>query len=446
MKLKKLRQALADLKTQGRKAVEDMTKLEAVENRTDEQNAQLAALEKQVGDLETKVAAAAGEVEAEERRLDRERVFAPLAGPGQHPPSPAGAFGSDEPDPARTGGFHGMGEFAAAVLQATPGGGRSGQVDPRLAAHQAAATTFHRGEGSDDGYLVPVHYRDQIWSLVHQVDDVLQWVDTEPTGARQVDMLADESTPWGTGGIQVRWENEGAQLTASTAEKPEPRTVKLHNLFAFVNATEDLLEDAPRLENRLTNKAALAIRWKIGDSLIFGDGSAKPLGWFKSAAKITVAKAAGQAAKTVTAANVLDMYTRLLVQPGDMPFWLANRDIVPQLATMTIADNLVWTPPVSGLKEAPGGFLLGYPVRWSEHAETLGTEGDLQLLSPKGYYCPIKQNGVQMDTSIHLYFDQGLKSFRWKFRLGGQPHLSKPVSPAKGATTKSHFVSLATRA
>ncbi|HYH36577.1 MAG TPA: phage major capsid protein, partial [Azospirillum sp.] len=420
-KLLKLRQALADLKAQGRKAVEEINKLEAVENRSDEQNAKLATLEQQVTELEAKVTEAASAVEAEERRLDRERAFGPLTTPTTHTPSPAGAFGSDEPDPETTGGFKGMNEFAAAVLQATPGGGRSGQVDPRLAAHQAAASTFHRGEGTDDGYLVPVHFRDQIWELVHQVDDVLQWVDTEPTGARQVDMLADESTPWGTGGIQVRWENEGAAATASTAEKPEPRSVKLHGLLAFVNATEDLLEDAPRLENRLTNKAALAIRWKIGETLIYGDGAAKPLGWFKSAAKITVAKTAGQAANTITAANVLAMYTRLLVQPGDTPFWMANRDIVPQLATMTINDNLVWTPPVAGLKEAPGGFLLGMPIRWSEHADTLGTEGDLQLLSAKGYYCPVKQNGVRMDTSIHLYFDQALKSFRWKFRLGGQP-------------------------
>ena len=50
--------------------------------------------------------------------------------------------------------------------------------------------------------------------------------------------------------------------------------------------------------------------------------------------------------------------------------------------------------------------------------------------------------------SHSLVDDRGkvLRAFRWIFRVGGQPVLSAPVSPAKGSATKSHFVVLDDRA
>ncbi len=446
--IKELRQAVSDLKAEGRQKLSAYNTLATKAGRTEAEEAELKKLNADIDALEAKVAEAQAAVEAEEQRLDRERSFAPLPGAanaGVQQPSPAGSYGSTEPDPARTNGFADLADFALAVRAATPGGGNV-VVDPRLLGPSASdPANVMRATGSDEGFQVPPAYRDSIWEMVFDLDDIPSLVDSEPTSAREVKMLADESTPWGAGGIQVRWRSEGQKMDASKAPPPAPRSVPLEPLYAFVLADEDLLEDAPRLANRLTTKAALAITWKMGDTVIYGDGVQKPLGWMKSPAKITVDKKSGQTAKTITVDNVLDMYTRLLVQPGDTPVWLANRDIVPQLVTLRIGDNLMWTPPVAGLKEAPGGFLLGMPIRWSEHAETLGTEGDLQLVSPKGYYLAKRASGIRMDTSIHLYFDYGIQAFRWTFRVGGQPYLSKPVQPAKGTTSKSHFVTLQTR-
>jgi Phage capsid family. len=102
--------------------------------------------------------------------------------------------------------------------------------------------------------------------------------------------------------------------------------------------------------------------------------------------------------------------------------------------------------PANGLAEAPGGFLLGLPIRFSEFASTVGDLGDIQLISPRGYYGVRRAEGVRFASSIHLYFDYATEAFRWTFRYGGQPHLSAPVSPANGSATKSHFVTLAARA
>jgi hypothetical protein len=88
---------------------------------------------------------------------------------------------------------------------------------------------------------------------------------------------------------------------------------------------------------------------------------------------------------------------------------------------------------------------MGLPVMLTEHAQTLGVKGDLQLLSPKGYYCARRDGGPQFASSMHLYFDFAIDAFRWSTRFGGQPYLSAPVTAAKGSNTKSHFVALAAR-
>jgi HK97 family phage major capsid protein len=224
------------------------------------------------------------------------------------------------------------------------------------------------------------------------------------------------------------------------------RTVNLDELYAFVLATDELLMDASRLNSRLTVQAARAIRWKANDAIVYGTGAGQPLGFFSSAVLVSVAKEGSQAADTIVAANVLKMFSRLLTAGLQNVFWTVNPDVLPQLGVMTIGDQPIWTPPSSGLREAPGGFLLGRPVRFSEHNKTLGDKGDIFLIDPMGYYLTMKRGGVQSASSIHLYFDYNITAFRWTFRLGGQPHLSAPISPANGSATKSHFVTLDERA
>lgn len=401
--------------------------------------------------IDTELKTVAGDIEREQANINRRlsldaiRTAAPTS-PVPQRGGPARHTTVLDANPALTGGFANLAEMAVAVRAACVPGGI---VDPRLmpltVRPGAAPTNYMEGGGSSgEGFNLPVAYREEIWQLVFALDDIFTTTDLEPTSARQVDVTKDETTPWGATGVQAYWRSEAGQMTASKmATKGE--SMALHELYAFVLASEELLEDAPRLANRLSVKAAQAINWKINDSCIYGTGAGKPKGWHVSEALVSIAKESGQAAATIVAANVLKMFSRLLVAPGDQPYWLANRDTVPQLAVMTIGDQPVWLPP-NGLIQAPGGMLLGYPVRFSEHGKTLGTQGDIQLVSPKGYYAARRTDGVQFASSIHLYFDYNIQAFRWTFRFGGQPHLSAAVSPANGSNTKSHFVTLDTRA
>ena len=424
-KLAELKKRLADLKASG------LSILEAADAEGRDLNADE---ETRYDGIKADIDEVSGQIARAERLAEERRSMDAVQTAG------AGLYDVHEPDPKATGGFKGMAEFASAVKHASRQGG---MVDARLMA--ATPSNVHQGgAASGEGFEVPVQFRETIFEVVAELDEFGPLVDEEPTDKRKVEGIADETTPWGAGGVTARWRSEGQQMTPSKLAT-EPRSIVLHELYAFVLATEELLEDAPRLNARLTKKAGQAIAWKRNNAMVYGTGAGQPMGWINSPALVTVPKGDTQAADTIIAENVLAMFSRLLRIPGDKPFWLANSDTLPQLMTMTVGDRPIWMPP-NGLADAPGGMLLGLPVMLSEHARTLGDKGDLQLISPKGYYALKRESGPKFAQSMHLYFDYAIEAFRWTFRFGGQPHLSKPVDPANGAATKSHFVALAERA
>jgi HK97 family phage major capsid protein len=339
-----------------------------------------------------------------------------------------------------TGGFRNLADFAQAVRCANPAAGQNFRVDDRL----AAPGNVHMEQGDAAGsYLVPAEFRQNIINLVFDDgnDPIMDLIDPDPTASNRVVGLGDETTPWGNSGIVAAWRSEGEQMLPSRMALT-PRETKLNELYAFVLATEELLEDAPRVATLLTTHAAGAIRWKAADSFMWGNGVEKPLGWMESGATIAVGKDANQPAMTITPSNIARMWARMIMP--SQASWLVNSDVMPTLMGLkNDANQPVWFP---NYQEAPGGTLLGRPVVFNEHSRSVGQYGDIQFVNPNGYEAFRKQNGVSFADSIHLYFDYNIRAFRWVFRIGGQPVLSKPVQPANGGSSKSHFVALAERA
>jgi len=419
--VKEAKAIFAKAETEGR----DLTADEA--NRDDAINARLTALN--------------GEISREERRRENERTVAAVPDANMQ----AARRGVEsvrervEDDPMR--GFKNMADFALSVKEASRPGGRA---DERLLIG-AAPSNYHESNGtSGEGYQLPPQLRNDVWEYVNGDDSLLSVVETEPTARNSVEYQKDETTPWGATGVQAYWRAEGAQMSTSKAVT-QMGTMRLEELYAFVLATGELMADAPRLADRLTRKAGQAIRYKANEAIVNGTGAGQPLGWFTSSAKVSVAKESGQAAATVVAANIAKMYARV-VNPGQA-IWYVNQDVLPQLLTMTLGNNSVWTPPATGFNNAPGGFLMGRPVQFLENCQTVGTQGDIQLVNPRGYYAITKGGGesIEFAESMHLFFDYNIDAFRWIFRLNGQPFASAPVTPAKGSTTRSHFVVLDTR-
>ena len=417
-KLEKLQAELKQLKV-------DMSAIIEAEEMSDEDS-------KRFDDLESKAKSVQGNIERVERF--NAEAAKDLEGEGRQVQS---VIVKDNQKEDPTAGFSNLADMALAVKnQYDPGA----QNDNRLKV-LGAPTGFHKEGGSTEGYEVPAEFKSEIFDLVFNEPDLLSMVDNEPTSSNQVQIVADESTPWGSTGIQANWASEGSQFTPSELET-SLIDVKLHKLYAFCLATDELLEDSPRLTSRLTNGAARAINWKANESIHYGSGAGQPAGFFNHASLVTVAKEGSQSADTVNANNVAKMYARS-TNPG-RAVWIMNQDVLPQLMTMTLGNQLVWSPPSTGIVNAPGGFLFGRPIMFSDQCKTLGDKGDIEFIDPMGYYSP-RKGGVQADSSMHLYFDYGIQAFRWTFRMGGQPYQSKAVSPANGSSTRSAFVTLAVR-
>jgi len=428
---------------------------ELPENPTEEQVASARLSEDERGQIETRSnrLEAIAEVLTLETETREHRRAGTTGSPGAST-TPAPAFDEntrDQDNPRAMFGFYNLADFALSVREASRDA--NAVVDPRLTEGpqayieqmqaMGAPTNFHQEAGASEGFMVPPALRNEIWELVFNGTEILGLLDIEPTGSNAVDLLKDETTPWGSSGVSANWRAEGNQMSASKLDT-DAEQVRLNDLYAFVLATNELLADAPRLNSRLTRRAPEAIRWKASDAIVNGSGAGQPLGWMNSGALVPVPKEAGQTADTVVAANVANSYARVL-NPGEA-ICLTNQDVFPQLALMTLGDQPIWTPPRDGFAAAPGGFLFGRPVQFNEHAQTLGDEGDFQWVNPKGYYATQHQDGIAFATSIHLYFDYNIQAFRWTFRLGGQPFLSAPVTPANGPNTRSHFVTVAERA
>lgn len=447
MTLKELRQQRHQKAQRGKAALGEFNTLSAKADRTAEDetklatlDAELTVLEAEVGEMDQKIAQ--GEAEAR-----RGALFATGASPA---PSGRSAFSAgrtvNEPGPGQAG-FHNLAEFAVAVRNAQTGMGS----DPRLSAinespeRGAAPAGFHQNQGgAGEGFLVPQDYRQAIWELAFNEPDLLGMVTPEPTAGNSVKIAKDESTPWGSAGVQAYWRSEGSQMVASKAAQTG-MTVELHELYAFVLATQEVLDDAPRLQDRLTRQAARAISWKASDAIMWGDGNGKPLGFMNADSLVTVAKENAQAADSLAVKNLLKMNARLL-RNGGRPIFLGNSDIDPELGALTLGNIPAFLPNNQPLTSPWEGFIRGKPLLYSEHCSSIGDVGDLVLADMNGYYAVTKQGGgIDFAASIHLFFDYNIQAFRWTFRLGGQPYLSAPVSPAHGASTKSHFVTLEAR-
>jgi len=345
-----------------------------------------------------------------------------------------------EDDPK--GGFDRYTDFALAVRSACANGGT---YDARLN-FLAAPSGAMIGRGSDEGFMMPVEFREQVWKSVEGNEseyDLFNLMPPEPTSKNSIEQPTDETTPWGTSGVQAYYGAEADQMTKSSLVT-DGIQMALKHCYAYVVAGEDLLDDAPRLNQRLTVDAGKALTWKMSDALMNGDGVGKPKGIANAGCLVVQAKETNQTAATVVAANIAKMYSRLVNPKGGV--WFINPDVFPQIMLLSANNNPLWVPMDRGFTYAPSGMLLGRPVYPLEHCQTLGTQGDIYFVNPKGYLHVMKTGGVKYAESIHLYFDYNVKAFRYTVRHAGMPYAKSAISPKNGSNTRSPLaVTLAVR-
>lgn len=340
------------------------------------------------------------------------------------------------------GGFRSFGDFALAVYHAS---GEGAQPDQRLLIPRGAAagTISTEGSGPDGGYAVPADFRASIMAMVFSEDSLLGRCDVQQTSGNSFSAPIDETTPWGTTGVQAYWEKEAKAITQSKLHLGSV-AVRMHKLAALVPISEEMLEDAPQVDGYLRSKTPEAMDFAISMGLTWGTGAGEPLGFMNSPALVTVAAEGSQTADTINATNCVKMLARLPTRSRPSAVWLIHPDAEPQLPVMLLGTQPVYMPP-GGMAAQPFGNLLGRPVIPHQVCDTVGNLGDIMLVDWGQYLAIRKAAGLQINTSIHLWFDQDLTAFKFTMRLGGQPWWAGPLSNRAGSSNQSPFVTLAAR-
>ena len=346
-------------------------------------------------------------------------------------------------------GFKNVGEFAHCVYKAARFAREGvGELDKRL--QTKAPTTYSAGyDGTAGGYAIPPTFRTDIWTAVDDYQFLAPLVDVNTTIGDSLTLAADETTPWGSAGIIAGWTAEGVQMTQRAAALQQ-RHVQLQTLTGLVLATDQVLNDAPRLQDLIARKLPLALRWKVDEAIFRGSGVGEPLGILNSGALLSVAKESTQSAASVVALNIAKMYGAMRPEGLGSAVWFCSNSVIPQLLSLTVGQYPVFLPVAGGAPSmigAPAGLLLGKPVYITNHCSAMGTAGDMIFANMKGY-CGVVKSGIdsiKFDSSIHLFFDYNITAFRGVMRFGGEPYLSTYITAPNSNLATSDFVTVAVR-
>jgi HK97 family phage major capsid protein len=348
-----------------------------------------------------------------------------------------------EREPAKAE-FETPGEFFQAVARA---GMNPHQVDPRL--KQRAVSGNSEGLAADGGFAVPKQVQVAITESLWETGQILSRVNRIPVTGNGIKLVRVDETSRADGSrggaVTAEWVAEG--------NKPSTGKIKLreHNLdvkklVGIGYATEELLEDAPALEAEMTRAFRDELLFKAEDGIINGTGNGQPLGILSSGCLVSQAIEPAQTianSSSSIAANLSKMLSRVPAGLWAGCTWIMNPSHFPTLITATLGNQPIFMP--AGLGGRGYNTVLGLPVIFAEQCAAVGTPGDIILANLKQYDLAEKSSGPAMQTSAHLRFDYGEMTFRFVYRIDGQPAWRSAVTPFKGADTKSPFVTLATR-
>ena len=347
------------------------------------------------------------------------------------------------------GPFPTFGQQLVSVMRAAIPGG---QVDPKLHQIQGAATGLNETVPSDGGFLVQQDFSTALLQSIYETGVLAARCNQIPISgnANGINLPRPDETSRATGsrwgGIRGYWADEASEKTPSKP-KFSNMELKLKKLIGLCYATDELLEDAAVLETVITQGFSDEFGFLIDDALVNGNGAGMPLGVLNAGCLVTQDKEVGQAAKTVVIENLVRMFSRMPARNRRNAAWFINQEVEPQLFTMSLAVGTGGGPvylPSGGASEAPYATLLGRPVIPIEQASALGDLGDV-LFADYGSYVLAEKGGIKSDMSINVRFIHDESVFRFVLRVDGQPSLASAITPYKGASDLSPFVTLEAR-
>lgn len=304
--------------------------------------------------------------------------------------------------------------------------------------------------GSDGGWLVMPEFSTKIFERVYE-NDLLSRTDQYTVSGNNMSFpkSAETSRANGSraGGIRGYWTGQGVTRTASQP-KMDRLTLNLKKLCVLVYLTDELIDDAGNgAEAWVQRSAEREFNFMIGDALVNGTGGNMPLGMLQAPALLSVSAESGQAATTIIAENVDNMWMRRYAGSDRSYIWLKNQDTSAQLDQLSqgvgTGGSVLYRRP-DGLASEGYSTLKGADCIDTEFNATLGTVGDL-LLCDMGQIVTITKGGIEQAVSTHVEFLTDQTALKFTMRLDAAPWEDSPITPFKGSNTQSSFVALATR-
>jgi HK97 family phage major capsid protein len=359
------------------------------------------------------------------------------------------------------GPFRSLGEQLVAVARAASN--PLARLDPRLIqAASPGAAGLNEASPAEGGFLVQKDFSELLLERTYQLGNVSQRVFRVPISANangvKINAIDEDARTDGSrwGGVLAYWQNE-ADTKIGSRPKFRQIEIQLNKLTGLCYATDELLQDASALEAVIMRTFPMEMNFKVEDAIINGNGSGQPLGILNSGAVLQVPKDSGDpAGPGVSTNDILAMWGHMWAPSRADAVWLINQDVETHLYPLTLgtgtAVQLLYFPPgySGGMNNSPPnpsmwGRMLGRPVIPVEYCATLGTPGDILLLDLTQYVMADK-GAPQAASSIHVRFLTDETTFRFMYRVDGQPVWKKPLTPKNGVNLLSPFISLAVRA
>lgn len=312
-----------------------------------------------------------------------------------------------------------------------------------------AASGLNESNPAEGGFLVQQDFNAELLTPMWETNEIPNRCRripvSAPSNSFSMNTIDESSRATGSrwGGIRVYRRAEAGTVTKS---KPKFGRIemKLESMMGICYATEENLQDSAQLGAIVKEGFRDEFGFKISDEVIRGTGAGQCLGILNSNALVTVPKETGQEADTVITENILNMWKS---RRGRNFVWLYNQELEDQLETLTLAIGTGGVEKKLFVDTPNGPTIKGAPARAVEVASGPGDVGDI-VLADLNQYLLIDKGGIQEAESIHVQFLYGEMTFRFMYRINGQPMLKSKITPYKRTSTDfyiSPFVTLAAR-
>jgi len=334
------------------------------------------------------------------------------------------------------------------------------KINPRLRSviiNAVGDDEYARGNWGSAGVLIPDAMINRILSLTPEADFLTPRMTSIPMATPSISIPArvdkNHSTSV-TGGTRVYRTSE-TRTADKTKDAFELVKLEATELVGEAAATNMLMRYSPiSIPALIESSMRLAAVDKRIDELINGQGNGTPLGFLNAAnlSLISVDRTTGQADTVIVSGRDIVRMTQR-VWGYDNAIWIANHDMyeILSLVCHESPNNAGIVKMFSPMNDGVGATLWGRPIFFTEYAPgiTSGQDGSQISEWSSGMLSCVNMSQylygqlyTAFNRSVHVRFSEREEVFQFVTSDDARPWWKTYLTPKKGVTTRSPFVTL----